>query len=117
MRILFDHCVPKPFRRELPAHAIKTAAEMGWEELNNGELMAAASVGFDVFLTVDKNMKYEQDLDALPLAVVILDAIKNTPELLAPYAPYVDRVLPTLRRGQMIEIDAAGNVLEIAPGR
>lgn len=89
---------------------------MGWEELKNGELLAQAAKTFDVLLTVDKNVKHEQNLATLPLRVIVLDAIKNTPDVLAPFAPHVLRVLPTLRPGQMIEINAAGEVVEVTPG-
>ena len=117
MKILLDHCVPRPFAREFPAHDVKTTAQMGWQDLRNGILLAEAGKVFNVFLTVDKNMKHEQNLVTLPLPVVVLGATRNTPGALRPFAPFVERVLPTLRPGQMIEIDSAGNVVVITPGR
>ena len=90
---------------------------MGWEGLKNGELLTIASTRFEVPLTVDKNIKHQQNLQTLPLAVIVLDAPRNTPDALAPFAPHVLRALPTMRPGQMIEINSAGQVFEIAPGR
>ena len=90
---------------------------MGWEDLRNGKLLAAAAASFDVFLTVDKNMKLEQNLATLPIAVVVLDAPKNTPEALRPFAPFIESVLPSLRIGQMVEINKIGQALIIARGR
>jgi hypothetical protein len=117
VKILLDHCVPKPFRREFPAHDVRTAGQMGWEDLRNGKLLAAASHSFDVVLTVDKNMKREQNLDMLPIAVIVLDVLRNTPEELKPFAPFVEGVLPSLRAGKMVEINSAGQVTIIAAGR
>jgi hypothetical protein len=90
---------------------------MGWEDLRNGKLLAAASSSFDVLLTVDKNMKMEQNLATLPIAVVVLDVLKNTPDELRPLAPFVESVLPTLRTGAMVEIDSTGRVTIIVRGR
>lgn len=60
-RVLSDHCVPKPLRRELPGEEVRTCFEQGWATLRNGELLAAAeTAGFDVFVTADKNMRYPQ---------------------------------------------------------
>ncbi len=90
---------------------------MGWEELANGRLLAEAAATFEAFLTVDKNIKFEHNLESLPVAVVVLVALKNTPEVLIPYAPFVESILPSLRKGQMIEIAGDGKVTVIAPGR
>ena len=117
MNILLDHCVPKPFRREFPAHDVKTTAQMGWEDVRNGELLSMAAKSFDVFVTVDKKMKREQSLATLPISVIVLDAVKNTPEVLRPFAPFVERVLKTIGVGQMLEIDGNGGITMIAPGR
>ncbi len=103
--------------REFPAHEVETTAKMGWQDLRNGILLSAAAEAFDVLLTIDKNMKYEQNLQMLPLPVIVLDVSRNTPAALRPFAPFVERALSTLRSGQMIEIDQAGNVLVVAPGR
>jgi predicted nuclease of predicted toxin-antitoxin system len=117
VKILLDHCVPKPFRQEFPAHDVKTAAQMGWEDIRNGELLAAVAKSFDVFVTVDKNMKREQSLATLPISVIILDAVKNTPDVLRSFAPFVELALKTIGIGQMIEIDARGQITIVAPGR
>jgi predicted nuclease of predicted toxin-antitoxin system len=62
MRILLDHCVDWRLSRSLPAHEVKSAQEMGWEQLRNGDLLTAASAQFDVLLTVDQKMKSQQNL-------------------------------------------------------
>jgi hypothetical protein len=90
---------------------------MGWDQVQNGALLGQAAKEFGALLTVDQNMKHEQNLTTLPIAVVVLVSVKNTPDALFPFAPFVEQSLPALRLGQMIEIDATGKVTEIAPGR
>lgn len=90
---------------------------MGWQDLLNGLLLKEASPLFDAVLTVDTRMKFQQNLSTLPIAVVILDSPRNTPEVLAPFASFVEALLPTLRVGQRVEIGSAGNVTIITPGR
>jgi hypothetical protein len=73
MRILFDQGTPVQLRRYLPGHVIKTAYEQGWSTLLNGELLRVAEeAGFDVLLTTDKNLAYQQNLAARKIAVVAL---------------------------------------------
>lgn len=73
MKVLFDQGTPAPLRKALPHHAIETAYERGWSSLQNGALIAAAEdSGFEVFVTTDRNLKYQQNLAARSLAVVVL---------------------------------------------
>ena len=67
MNILFDHCVPKRLRRSL-SHPVKTTREMGWERLRNGILLAEAAKQFDLLLTVDQNIKHQQNMATLPIS-------------------------------------------------
>ena len=62
MRVLLDECVPRRLKREFVGHDVKTAPEMGWASKKNGELLALAAVDFDVFLTTDRNLSYQQNL-------------------------------------------------------
>ncbi len=63
MRILFDQGTPAPLRRALPLHNVETSFERGWSTLVNGELLSAAeAAGFDVLVTTDMNLRYQQDL-------------------------------------------------------
>jgi hypothetical protein len=73
MRVLFDQATPIPIRPYLEGHDVRTAAQQGWDTLKNGELLAAAEAdGFDVLLTTDKNMPYQQNLAGRKIAVVVL---------------------------------------------
>jgi predicted nuclease of predicted toxin-antitoxin system len=70
MRVLLDECVPKRLRDDLSPHVVRTAPDMGWTGIKNGELLQLASSRFDCFLTVDRNLQFQQDVGNLPLAVL-----------------------------------------------
>lgn len=72
MLILFDHGTPRGIARFLPGHTVTRARERGWDTLSNGDLLAEAErAGFDVFLTADKNIRYQQNLSGPKIAVVV----------------------------------------------
>jgi len=63
VKILFVHCTPRPLRRSLAGHTVSTARELGWERFKNGRLLDAAEAeGFDLLLSADQSMRYQQDL-------------------------------------------------------
>jgi hypothetical protein len=73
LRILFDQGTPAPLRHCLPGHAVSTAYELGWGALKNGELLRSAEThGFDVLVTTDANLKYQQNLAGRKIAIVVL---------------------------------------------
>jgi len=73
MRVLFDQGTPAPLRAHLADHSISTAFECGWSELTNGELLDAAErEGFEVLVTMDSNLKHQQDLGIRSLAIIVL---------------------------------------------
>jgi hypothetical protein len=69
---------------------------MGWSGVKNGELLLRAAASFDVFITVDKKLPYQQNLATLPIAVVILDAVSNELSALVPLASALNQALTTL---------------------
>ena len=73
MKVLFDQGTPAPLRRVLASHLVETAYERGWSCLQKGELIAVAeAAGFTVLVTTDKNLKYQQNLAARTLSIVVL---------------------------------------------
>lgn len=105
MKLLLDHCVDHRLSASLPSHEVHTAAEMGWEQLRNGELLKqAASAGFQVLLTTDQNLKHQQNPRTLPLSVVVLRAPTNRLADLVPLVPQVESALKSLARGQLVEV-------------
>lgn len=73
MRVLFDHGTPAPLIRFLTGHIVTKAKDRGWDTLSNGDLLIAAEdAGFDLLLTADKNIRYQQNLEGRRIAVVVL---------------------------------------------
>ncbi len=87
MRILLDESLPIELRDELPRHCVRSVLEMGWSALRNGELLRRAAEQFDVFVTADQNLPYQQNLGALPIAVAVLVARSNRLQSLKPLVP------------------------------
>jgi PIN like domain len=105
MRILLDECVPRPIRRELPGHDVRTVPEMGWSGKKNGVLLPlVTSHNFAVFLTTDQNLRYQQNLRAAGIAVIVLIAPTNRLIDLAPLMPRVQATLPSIQPGDLVEI-------------
>jgi uncharacterized protein DUF5615 len=72
MRVLFDQGAPAPLRGFLIGHEVVTAFEVGWSEISNSELLEKAKKEFDVLLTTDKQLKYQQDLASRRIAILVL---------------------------------------------
>ena len=104
MRILLDHCMPENFRKLLPAHVISTTAEMGWDSLSNGRLLCAAAEQFDVLLTVDKGIRYQQNLRNLPLSIVVIRAQSNSLRSLEKCVTAINEALAKLQPRQFVEV-------------
>jgi predicted nuclease of predicted toxin-antitoxin system len=105
MRVLLDECVPRKLRRELSDHDVLTVTERGWSGVENGELLALAEAEFDVFLTVDQNLKYQQNLASFNIGLILLVARNNGFKALSPLMPRVREALETIKRGDFIRID------------
>jgi len=87
MRVVLDECLPKRLTLELPGHDTVTVQQMGWSGISNGRLLALMRGQCDIFITVDSNLAYQQNLSALPIAVVVLRAASNKIEDLRPLLP------------------------------
>jgi len=105
MKILFDHCTPKPLRRHLAGHEVRTAYQMGWDRIVNGKLLTLAETKFDVFLTVDQNIPDQQNVRGRDIAVIVLVAFDTSPVTLAPLMPQVLALLPTVQPGQVYLVE------------
>jgi hypothetical protein len=97
-RVLFDHCVPRPFRGLLEGCEVSTTFQMGWALLKNGELLNAAEAdGFEVLITSDKNLRYQQHLATRRIAIIKLPT--NRIAKLSAYAPQTNAILQTIKSG------------------
>lgn len=72
MKIIFDQGTPAPLRHALSAHEVATAYEMGWSDLRNGDLLRVAEQAFDLMITTDKNLRYQQNVTGRRLAILVL---------------------------------------------
>src|SRR5574342_268228 len=102
MKILIDECIPKRVKSLLKGFSVFTSHEMGWTSLENGDLMrAAVEKQFDVLLTVDKHLEFQQNIRDFKLTVVVLDVHINKIELISPLIPKLIEKLPTFEKGKV----------------
>jgi predicted nuclease of predicted toxin-antitoxin system len=106
MRLLLDESVPSRLRRALPDHEVRTVGEMGWSGVKNGKLLALAATAFDAFVTVDKNLPYQQNLSTLPVAVIVLDARSIELPALLPLLPAFELQLSSLKPKTYVRVSA-----------
>ena len=78
MKILLDECVPLPLRKLLAGHQCHTAQQMGWKSIRNGELLALAEAEFDLFITSDQGLAYQQNLRGRQIAILQLSTNKSS---------------------------------------
>jgi predicted nuclease of predicted toxin-antitoxin system len=105
LRLLLDHCVPQRLRDALAVHDVSTAAQMQWDRLRNGALLAAAAAaGFDAVITVDQNLKHQQNVATLPIAVIVIVSRSNEIDQLTRLAPLVLTALRELKPRRLIEL-------------
>ena len=104
MNVLLDECVDWRLSRDLAGHDIKTARQMGWAMIKNGDLLSLAEKHFDVFVTVDRNLSFQQNLVSFTIAVVVLRARTNRLTDLRPLVPKLLAVLPSVKPGAVTYI-------------
>lgn len=105
MTILFDQGTPAPVRHALPGHAVSTAYDMGRTSLTNGDLLDAAERSFDVLVTTDQNLPYQQNLTGRRLAVLILPT--TSWPMLKERVRDVESALGTTEPGSIVRLPAA----------
>ena len=104
MKILFDANTPAPLARFLAGHKVTRADQLGWQAIENGELLAAAEqAGFDILLTCDQNVQYQQNLTGLRVALVVLSS--NHWPTLQTVGPRISSIVESVRAGQIVNID------------
>ena len=105
MRVLLDEQLPRQLVRELTGHEVRTVQQQGWAGMQNGELLRRATeAGFDIFVTGDQNLEYQQNLARSPLRVVVLAAPTNALEDLLPLVPRLLAALLDTRGGQVARV-------------
>ena len=106
MKLLLDECIDRKFVREFPGYDVKTVPQMGWSGVKNGQLLALAVAEFDIFITVDRNLSFQQNLPQFDIAVIVLQASSNRLADLKPLAPDVLVLLSTVTKGRATVVGA-----------
>ena len=102
MKILIDESLPRDLKRRLTGHEALTVQEMGWTGIKNGELLAKANTAFDVFLTADKNLRYQQNLSGLKLAIMVFPS--NRLSIVMNLVERVNNALTSIKPGEVVEL-------------
>ena len=106
MRALLDECVDRRLASDIRGHDFKTVPEAGWAALKNGDLLSRAQHGFDVFVTTDRNLPFQQDLSRFAIAVIVLRARSNRVVDLRHLVTQLLAALPVAKRGEITWIGA-----------
>ncbi|MBZ5525423.1 MAG: DUF5615 family PIN-like protein [Acidobacteriia bacterium] len=110
MRLLFDECVPRKlkFLFSPHGHECMTVREAGFGGKENGELLSLAESAFDVLITIDKNIKYQQNMTGRKIAILILRSASNDIDDIRPVVPPAIIALQSIRSGQVVEVSITG---------
>jgi predicted nuclease of predicted toxin-antitoxin system len=109
LKVLFDQGTPAPLRRSLSNHQVATAHELGWSKLQNGRLISAAEeAGFEIFVTTDKHLKYQQNLIGRSLAIVVL--LTTSWPRISRHLPAVVAAIDQAQRGSYVEVSVPSAV-------
>lgn len=102
MKIIIDECVPHIVKKRLPERQIKTVQEMGWAGVKNGELLKLVEAEFDVFVTSDKNLRYQQNLQDRSTAILLLPS--NRVPIIESLLSLIDEKLSIIKPNEFLEI-------------
>ena len=109
IKILLDECLPKKLKYRIdeldPAFSAKTVPEAGWASLSNGKLLKKAEEEFDVFVTSDRNLSFQQSIETSKINVILLKAPTNIYEDLLPLVEKLSPVIKAHKPGHFVEIE------------
>lgn len=104
MRILLDECIDRRFAKEFQGHEVMTVPQVGWAGIKNGELLSRAQSQFDAFVTVDRNLAFQQNVPQFTIAVIVLEAPTNRLKDLRPLLPKLQQLLLKARKGEISRV-------------
>jgi hypothetical protein len=111
VRVLLDHCVDRRLARLITPHDVQAAFRVGLHTLSNGRLLAAAAAaGFDALLTVDRNLRHQQNLATLPLPVVVVEVRNNQLATLVPLVPLIRDALVRTTTHRLVVVTHTGTI-------
>lgn len=101
MRVLLDECVDRRLARDIVGHVVRTVPQMGWATIRNSDLLVLAEGQFDAFVTVDRNLAFQQNLPRFSIAVIVLRARTNRLSDLRSLVPQLLETLQQAARGEV----------------
>jgi predicted nuclease of predicted toxin-antitoxin system len=104
MKLLLDECVTRNLLDDFAGHEVSTVEIAGLKGLKNGALLAAASLQFDVLITVDQNIRFQQNLTSKSISIVVLKAPRSIYRMLRPLIPHALAVLESITPGEIVVI-------------
>lgn len=104
MKILLDECLPRRLVRDLNRHNVTTVPRQGWAGVTDAELLKLADGEFDIFITIDSNLAFQQNLKSSALCIIVLRALNSRYETLQPLIPDVLAAVEKSSAGQIILI-------------
>lgn len=105
MRVLLDESLPRQLARELAGYEVHTVRQEGWQGMKNGEVIRQArGAGFNVFITADQNLEYQQNLANSEIGIIVLAGSSNRIEDLLPLIESISQTLNTIQVGQVVRI-------------
>jgi hypothetical protein len=110
MKIILDNCVHIGAKRFFVGHEVQHARDVGWKELSNGELIAKAAAAFEVLVTTDKKMRYEHNLEKLPLPIIELNTKFTRLQDLQTLAPFLEAALAATATHRFVSIHPDGTL-------
>ncbi|MGH7594965.1 MAG: DUF5615 family PIN-like protein [bacterium] len=107
MKVLLDECVPRPLKFDLIGHDVDHVTEMGWSSVKNGKLLGlAVGAGFEILVTTDQNLQYQQNLRNFKIGIIVLIAKSNRIDDLQPLIPETLNAMKRITLGQLVEVKA-----------
>ena len=106
-RVLFDENMPRKLRRDLPEFFVRTAQEEGWSAFKNGDLLRRATLTFDVFVTIDQRMRYQQNVTQLQIGVVVIEVPDTRLVHLRALVPQLREAIKNAEPGDVVVVKPA----------
>lgn len=101
MRVLLDECIDRRLAKDIEGHDVVTVPQAGWAGIKNGDLLRLAQERFDVFITADRNLSFQQHVPRFVIAVIVLEAPTNRLKDLRPLLPQLQQMLPLTPKGEV----------------
>lgn len=107
MRLLLDECVPRPLKNDFVGHTVSHVCDLAWSGNRNGELLDLMfQTGYQAFITVDRSLEFQQNIQTRGISGVVLMAVTNRRKDLQPLVPSALAALATLQPGQIARVGA-----------